>query len=326
MAAQAIREAALGNWGLSLLWSVILLVISVLFFVCWVLLVQQAMVGADSGALTGKTTKRRAQVDVAESKSGVFSGQIGALILKDLRYFRREPSMTLLLVQSILITALVFGGFLFSSSGGGRNAGVPPVAIIMGAPAYVLIWLFTLASNVFGYERKSLTTFFLFPMEPKKVLYAKNIVIAMLGVIEFTIFVIAGASLTGGWLYVPAGLTIGIAGLAVVLGLGNVTSIYFPIYVKNMQRGFSNTSTVSTTGGCLRGVMIFVLMFVTIICLAPVAAMLILPLLFNNLLLHFLFIPVCLVYGGLLYYFVTGAVAPKLNQRVPKILEVVVKD
>ena len=89
---------------------------------------------------------------------------------------------------------------------------------------------------------------------------------------------------------------LGLAGMGVTLGCGNFTSVYFPQYMRQMQRGFRATGTTSQSG-CLRAVMSLAMLLVTALLVAPVALGLFLPLVFRAQWLWTITMPLSLVYG-----------------------------
>ena len=118
---------------------------------------------------------------------------------------------------------------------------------------------------------------------------------------------------------------LGLAGMGVTLGCGNFTSVYFPQYMRQMQRGFRATGTTSQSG-CLRAVMSLVMLLVTALLVAPVALGLFLPLIFRAQWLWTITIPLSLVYGIAFHQIVTRLVAPRIVERAPEILAVTTRE
>ena len=61
------------------------------------------------------------------------------------------------------------------------------------------------------------------------------------GVVELVVLIAVGAFITHAWIFVLPVLIGGLAGMGVALGCGNITSVYFPQYMRQMQRGFRAT-------------------------------------------------------------------------------------
>lgn len=338
MAARAIQQAYIGNWGLSFVWLGALLIVSLVMLYLWQLVVERALTSDMSGG-TVSTRRRRVKVEVTSPTSvnttssatnarHLLPPQVTAIALKDLKYFRRDPQLQALLFQSlmsivvlIIVTVLNIGNIGYNA----RFAGVSSWTVLL-APAFALLPLYTLSSNVFGMERQSVTTLFLFPVEPRYILWGKNLVVFVAGLLEVVLLIILAAVVSHSWNYVLPALTAGIAGICVIMGCGNFTSVYFPMRIRQMRRGFQTSSNLSSEAGCLRAVMSFVALAVTAVVLIPVAIALVLPIYFNMLWLWTFSIPLSIVYGVAFYYVVTLLVSPRLMQRVPEILAVVARE
>jgi MFS family permease len=196
----------------------------------------------------------------------------------------------------------------------------------MIAPLYALFAMTTFSYNILGMERQSLTSLFLFPVNPKQVLWGKNIVTFAIGLIEVLLLVLASAYIGNGWSLVVPALAIGIAGIGVILGCGNFSSIFFPQRMPQGRRGFQNTNTVSSEGGCLRSIMSLAVLAVMAILLIPVAAGLILPVFYHVEWIWAFTVPASLLYSVVFYILVTNAVAPRMLTRTPEILAVVTRE
>jgi ABC-2 type transport system permease protein len=335
MAARAIQQASVGQWGLSFVWLGVLLVISVLVLYLWQLVVEHALTSDASGG-TVRVRQRRTSVEAAqagESASVQVAGrswrllppQVVAIALKDVKYFRRDPQLQATLLQSIMSIVILIVITLFNIS---RPGSTPTIGswTVMLAPAVSLFSLYTLSSNVLGMERQSLTMLFLFPVRPLYILWGKNLVVFVAGVIEMTLLTVLTALVSHGWdLLLPA-LVGGLASIGIILGCGNVTSIFFPMRIRQARRGFQTSSNLSSEAGCLRSVMFTLALLVTAIILLPVAVALVLPFFFHTLWIWTFSIPASLLYGATFYYVVTALVAPYLVNRAPEILAVVASE
>jgi MFS family permease len=175
-------------------------------------------------------------------------------------------------------------------------------------------------------ERQSLTTLFLFPVEPKQILWGKNLVVFLLGLVEISLLVLLAAFVSHAWNLVLPAFAIGIAGIGVVLGCGNYSSIFFPQRMRQIRRGFSTTSNISSESGCLRAVMSMIMLLVTLVVLIPVAVAVVVPIFFSMQWIWSFSIPASVLYGAVFYYVVTALVAPRMLERTPEILEVVARE
>ena len=344
MAARAIQQAALGNWGASFVWLIVLAVISLLALYLWLRTVERALASPEVGG-SQRVRRRRVEqarpaasgvAEVAAPASKVVSRLVApqalAIARKDLRYYRRDPqylrvTVMPLLYVFVLVISTVFGGgnaaYAVTAANTGQIFGLIRPMI---APAYILLSLFTLAYNTLGFDGQSLTTLFLFPVNPKQILLGKNLVIFLLGLVELIAVVLLVAFLSHTWLFALPSFTLGLAGVLIVLALGNITSVYFPQRMRLAQRGFQSASSMSAQGGCLRVVMSFAAMIVDVIVLIPVLAAMVLPIVFQATWLWVFAIPLSLAYGALIYYATTSIVAPRMLNRLPEILEVVARE
>jgi ABC-2 type transport system permease protein len=189
----------------------------------------------------------------------------------------------------------------------------------------VLLFMLTLSLNTLGLERQGLTTLFLFPLAPQRILWGKNLAVATLGIVELVVLISIGAFITHAWNYVLPVLIGGLAGMGVALGCGNITSVYFPQYVRQMQRGFRATGQTSQAG-CLRAAMSFAMLVVAGILLIPVALALGLPLIFHAEWIWSITIPLTLIYGIAFHQIATRLVAPRMLEQAPEILAITTRE
>ncbi|HLQ10938.1 MAG TPA: hypothetical protein VK134_05010 [Ktedonobacteraceae bacterium] len=330
-AATAIKQAVLGNWGLSFGALGLLLALSIVFLYLWQLVLEHSLSASESGGSARARDQRKQQAAARASISAipVYSGsgllsklispQVRAIAAKELKYFWRDPQLKAMLFQSVIYLGIFIIGPFLNPSSAGFGAGTSYILYV--APPVVLLYLATMSLNTLGLERESLTTTFLFPVEPQRLLWGKNLVVFLFGLVELTILIGAGAYFSKAWTLVVPVTVLGLAGMGVTLGCGNFTSVFFPQYVRQMQRGFRATGTTSQSG-CLRGVMSLAMLVVTAVLVAPVAAAVFLPYAFNAEWIWSITIPLSLVYGIAFHQIVTGAVAPRIVEMGPEILAI----
>ena len=335
-AARAIQQAVLGNWGASLASLGLLLVVSVALLYLWQAVLQRSLSASEVGGSARTRNQRRQRVAVSPVDAGAINRaptvgaslwdrllppQVTAIAVKELKYFWRDPQLKALLFQSVVYVAVFIVGPLVNPN----SAGFGKQYILFISPLVVLLFLTSISLNSLGLERQSLTTTFLFPIEPQRLLWGKNLAVAALGIGEFILLIGVGAFLSQAWNLVLPVAVLGLAGMGVTLGCGNFTSVYFPQYMRQMQRGFRATGTTSQSG-CLRAVMSLVLLLVTALLVAPVALGLFLPLVFRAQWLWTITIPLSLVYGIAFHQIVTRLVAPRTVERAPEILAVTTRE
>lgn len=338
MAERAIERAARGDWGMGFAWLGGLLLATVLVLYLWQLVVERGLTASEGSSggkrVRHKTTQAPAFALPTPASSAVPAGlierivssQAFAIAIKDIKYYRRDPQLLRLVFQSFISIIVLAAVTLFNTGGTGRLSSIGAWAVIV-APLYAMLVVSTFSVNVLGLERQSLTSLFLFPINPKQVLWGKNSVAFTLGFIEVLLLVMAAAFVANAWTFVLPALTIGLAGIGIILGCGNFSSVFLPQRMPQAQRGFqASSSTVSTEGGCLRAIMSVIMFMIMLVLLVPVAAGLVLPIYFHVEQLWLATIPASLLYGAVFYGVVTNLVAPHMLTRIPEILAVVARE
>ena len=331
LAARSITQAEQGNWGASIAMLGLLLLTSVLTLYLWQFVLQRSLSASEVGGSARVRNRRRQQTSVVAAGvqpastsiwGRIIPPQVSALALKDLKYFWRDPQLKAMMFQSVIYVAIFLVAPLLnpSSSLFGGNG-----YVLLITPMIVLLFMLTLSLNTLGLERQSLTTLFLFPVAPQRILWGKNLAVATLGIVELVALVSIGAFLSHAWNYVLPVFIGGLAGMGVTLGCGNFTSVYFPQYMRQMQRGFRVTGQTSQAG-CLRAIMSFVMLAVTLILLIPVALALGLPMIFHVEWIWTITIPLTLIYGIAFHQIATRFVAPRMLEQAPEILAITTRE
>src|SRR5579859_858266 len=341
-AASAIKQAMLGNWGLSFAQLGLLLALSIVFLYLWQLVLERSLSASETGGSARSRNRRRQQTastvgtrfiasalptasapTLTPAPTGflnrLISPQVRAIASKELKYFWRDPQLKAMLFQSVIYLGIFIIGPLLNSRSERLSTGSDYILYI--ATPVVLLYLATLSLNTLGLERESLTITFLFPVQPQYLLWGKNMVVFLFGLVEMAILIGFGGFISKNWMLVVPVAVLGLAGMGVTLGCGNFTSVFFPQYVRQMQRGFRATGTTSQSG-CLRGVMSLVMLLASAVLVAPVGAAVFLPYAFNAEWVWGITIPLSLIYGIAFHQIVTRAVAPRIVERVPEILEI----
>jgi ABC-2 type transport system permease protein len=335
MTASAIQQASLGNWGASFAWLGVSLIVAVLVLYLWARVLERSLstpeVGGAVRARQRKATRTVAVGAANVARPQVASGgilervgftQVFAIAVKDWKYFWRDPQLKTTLLSSLYIVIIFLAGPFLNPGGSFNSLGF----LSFSAPLAVFFSVFTLSYNTLGMERQSLTTLFLFPVEPRRILLGKNLAVAVIGIIELFILSLAGAALSHSWQFVLPVLAMGLAGIGVVIGCGNVSSVFLPQRMRQMQRGFQATGSSSGNAGCIRGLMSLLMLGVTLVVLSPVIVALFLPLYFHIQWIWVFSIPAALLYGIVFHQLVTWLVAPRMLARTPEILEVTTRE
>jgi ABC-2 type transport system permease protein len=336
MTARAVQQAVAGNFGFGAIWLLGALITAVVVLYLWQLVLERSLSTPEVGGKV-RTRRRKANGEVAGTSTpsqravaavsgGSVQRSLGmeqtlAMTRKEFVYFWRDPQLKALFFQSLVYILVFTIGPIFGT--GARN---DYSASLFIAPLAVFFSIFVLSYNTLGMERDSLTTLFLFPIEPRLILMGKNLAVALIGVIELILLMFLGAFLSHNWVYILPLLTIGLAGIAIVLGCSNFSSVFFPTRMRQMQRGFRATGSSTGNAGCMRGIMSLAMMAVTAILLIPAALGLALPIFLNAEWAWVITIPASLIYGVAFYLIVTRVVAARMLDREPDILLVTTRE
>lgn len=343
MAARAIQEGSHGNWGLSVAWLVALALVSFIFLYLWQVVIMRSLSSSEGGgSVRVRRSRRPAAVDVSVGAAAgvapstqlnllerLFSPIVVAIAVKDLKYFRRDPQLMALIFQSLFSAVILLALPIINSRSTSLYSSLATSRyMVLYVPLVVLFSMTTFSLNSLGMERQGLGTLLLFPIQPKKILWGKNLAVLTIGLVEICLFTLIVCILTNGWSFFPLAFFGGLAGIAVVLGCGNFTSVIAPQRMRTMQRGFAATGASSggSQVGCLRAVIAFAMLAVSIVLLIPVAVALVLPIILNAQWIYVISVPLALIYGLAFHQIVSRVVAPRILNRAPEILAIVSRE
>jgi len=225
---------------------------------------------------------------------------------------------SLLILVFIFLPRLTAGPEAFRSSNGFLGS-----YLVYVAPIPAIFLSLNLSLNAFGLERQAAQTLFLFPVRPLYVLLGKNLAVAFVAVAALLVSTLGLAALSGKWEDVPVALTVGVAGMLVTMGCGNIISILLPSRVRQMRSG---ENRISGENGCLRATLSAIALTIVWILLTPVAAAVALPLFLGHGELLPLTLVASVLYAAALHQLATRLIAPSMLKRAPEILEVVARD
>lgn len=337
MTARAIQQATLGNWGASLLWLAFSLLATGAVLYLWQLVLERSLTASETGGSV-RTRRQKARVETTRTVptatptrtqtgtlSRIFSSQVLAIAGKELRYFWRDPQLKAILFQSLVSGGILAVWPLIGFSGRSGFSGLGQWFIFV-APGAVFLSLLSLSMNTLGMERQGLTTLFLFPVAPQRILWGKNLAVFAIGASELIVVVGLSAVLLHALNVLLPVLAVGFAGLAVVLGTGNISSVLLPFRMREMQRGFRATGSSSQNMGCLRAFMSIGMFLVSLVVLIPVALALLVPMYFNAQWIWAFSLPAALLYSIAFHQVVSRLVAPRMLERTPEILAVTTRE
>ena len=365
VAASAVRSASQGNWAGSFAMLGLLLVIGALVLYFWQLVLERSMSASESGAsrrarqskqsvpatamvapgatasfapvvspIARSATPERvrevqsvspssARVDADPLKANLFE-QLQALVKKELICFWRDPLLKVRIFQSLFYIVLVV---FLNSSGSGRNGNFYASYLPLVSVAVVFFMMLTLSLNTLGIERQSLTALFLFPIDRRRLLWGKNLAVLTIGLTALIILMVVSPLLSHQQAMVLPAAIIGLAGMGVALGCGNLISVYFPRYQPQMgRRGFAGSGNQAQSGGCFNAIMSLMGLVVTILLLAPVALGVGIPFFMDLPLIELVSMPLSLVYGVVLYIVFTNLAARRMLETEPEILAIITRE
>jgi ABC-2 type transport system permease protein len=332
MAAQVIVRANEGAYGEAALWLAALIALIPLVVALWAFILDRGITTAEAGG-AARGGRRAAISPVAapipaarpaRARRSLIPAPVMAIAGKDLRYFWRDPQLKAMTLSSLLILVFIFlprltaGPEAFRSSNGFLGS-----YLVYVAPIPAVFLSLNLSLNAFGLERQAAQTLFLFPVRPLYVLFGKNLAVAFVAILALLVSTLGLAALSGKWEDVPVALTIGIAGMLVTMGCGNIISILLPSRVRQMRSG---ENRISGENGCLRAILSGIALTIVWILLAPVAAAVALPLFLGHGELLPLTLVASVLYAAALHQLATQLIAPSMLKRAPEILEVVARD
>jgi hypothetical protein len=341
--ARAIILADQGSYVAALPWLGVMLALAVVMLVVWAWVLERGITTAESGGAGVRRRSRRGRAGVAVAGApsvsevgkgrggwGPFSGPALAIADKDRRYFWRDPQIKASLVSSIFLLVFVmlpsiFGGrrVELTSPDGGLGLPIAPWQVFL-APLPALLITLNLAQNAFGLEREGLQTLFLFPVRPLDILRGKNLAVGVVAGSLTVLMTVLVAALGGAWSNVPMALGYGIAAILVLMGCGNLISVFIPMRVRRMRMGQGNFA--ASGNGCLRTLLMGFASMATYALLIPVAAALLLPLFLSHPEWLVVTLPASLLYAIVFYEVVTRIAASQLLKRAPDILKATVPD
>ncbi len=351
MAGWAIVQASQGSWIPAIGWLALSLVTAIPILWAWMVLLERGLALAESGSthvgrqrprasanlqtaalvstpqgarithilsdtsLTGAAAPASGAPSLAQRARNILPPPVRAIIVKDLRYFWRDPQMKASMLSSFFILIVLFAGPALSLRPEESNGHPWTVLFSCVAPVFMAM---NFSLNTFGLERQALTTLFLFPVRPQYILWGKNLAVASVAFAEQLLIAAAFAFISNSWAYYIPAIVVGIAAIAVMLGCGNILSVLLPFRVAQLKMGTSASG--SPESGCLRSLMGLFSLGVTLVVLAPVIAGIAGPIFLQATSTLTFTLPLSLLYGLLIHQGATRFIAPRLERRIPEIL------
>ncbi|HXB53269.1 MAG TPA: hypothetical protein VN461_00670 [Vicinamibacteria bacterium] len=239
----------------------------------------------------------------------LFSGDLGALLEKDLRVTWRDPRLKAVVFTSLVGPLLLL--FLVWQGSAGR---VAPAALLALAS---LTGLSTFGANAFALERRGLILLVGFPVPRWRVLAAKNAGVILLRLPSLLLLLLATVLLAPPPLAAPVA-TVGLLTMLIGAGVDNFLSILFPVAVP--APGRNPYGPVSGGRGLGAAAVAAALMMGALLVSSPFSFLAWLPLLLGEERLWLLTLPLALAGAAAIYATLLGAAARLLQRREPDLL------
>lgn len=250
---------------------------------------------------------------------------MGALYEKEMDLIKREPFLRSLFLQQIgMVVLFIFIGRNLGHAGSGMDSTLlAPIFILLFAESGLLL-------NTLGFEGRSLEQTALLPLPSFRILVGKNFAhLHLFAGINLVLIPLLGliASLLNSGPYptmaIANFLFLGLAGLPILVGTGNLISVFFPAPLP--QRGKRALGQERTGNeGCLQAVIRSLFSTLGLIPLLIMAGIAILPRFLGSsipFLVYEISLPVALVFSLSYYLIATHIAGHILDQRWPRVLQ-----
>jgi ABC-2 type transport system permease protein len=263
----------------------------------------------------GETGRRRVREPVAsplvpQRLSFLSRWRWGAVTAKELRYVVREPRRKILLVNSVLIGAGVPIWFAVTSHGQARTRAV----LLATLAGYVAVLA---SSNQFGVDGAAAWLDVVAGDTLRTVLVGKNMAVVLEVLPVVVVVGTTVAALTGGWVFLPGAILLGLAGIGAGLALANIVSVRFPIQVPDSRNPFASNAGGQ---GCATSAILGACAIAQNLLLIPVAIGGLIVAAFGPV-WFLVVVPLSVAYGGLLWWGGLTVATSYGRSHQPEILE-----
>jgi len=236
---------------------------------------------------------------------------------KELLLFRRDPRLKIQVMQAVFFPLAWVVVNLFSSP---TAFGSSSLYVFPSLVAWMLFGSFMLSANMFGFEREAVTVFFLFPAPRSALIAGKNLAMWLTLMISYSPALIVLGALSRQWGLVPLAVAYASGALAISIGIANFLSIYAPYRLPSKRQ---NPFSSQRGPGCVGMLLNVAGVIVSQIISAPLAAAVVLPMVFHAPAWYALAIPAGLIYAWGVYRAMLSLAAERVAAREPEIIEAV---
>jgi ABC-2 type transport system permease protein len=338
MVGRAIAAISTGDYAGSALWLVALAVFG--FVVVWgwsAVLARSLATPEDSGGRAIRRRRSTADESAALPTGSVTPAQTAAtagnqlipasalaIVVKDLRYIQREPLYKRYLIGAaywiVILILPSIGSFQQRSYPGYHPFNA--TGFIFFAPVFLML---ALSANAFGFEGPAFSTLALFPVRAVNLFLGKNLAVFALGLAEGVILLGVWGGVTQQWAAVPVNLIGMIGMLLVALGLSNIITVLLPNRVlrSSMRPG---SQQQDAGAGCTTGLIRAAATFGVLALALPIEGAIYIPQWVGHPELTIVLLPIALIYCVGMYIGGTAIAAGQYYNRVPEIINAVVRE
>ncbi|MEX2278631.1 MAG: hypothetical protein WEA76_00940 [Acidimicrobiia bacterium] len=237
------------------------------------------------------------------------------LARKELRFYVRDPRQRLVWTGAVIFIGLAATSVLVGTGGFGLLASREWLPLL--APALVLFVGLPIALNVFGWERNAASFLFVLPVEPRTLLWGKNLAATAALVVETVLLALLLAWVSGGWanlVFVP-GLMV--AAIGCQLAVGNIVSVISPL---RLPREGTDVFAQASEQGCLAIGAQAVSFFVIGLLLVIPSSVSVLTVGFNAPIPSWFANLFAILWGAIFYTFSLRVSASILRRRMPEVV------
>jgi hypothetical protein len=321
-AAQAIAQAADGQWIAALGWLFYSSLWLLLIVWAWWKLVVRLTTG--EGFLFARAPRPQKEIKTAPARAATLPiflrrlpPDIAQIMSKEFKSIWRTPLRRVGLIQGLLVP-IFMGGFILIRNESSISSLTSFNFIGLGLPLYALFIYWVTSFNMLGWEGKGLPVLFLTPVSRRRIFLGKGLALYIVASLSFLLVGIIFTLVLGNWVSL-GGLLTGLLSGFTTIGVTAVFATLFPSPIHQESR--RRRSSLSTRGGCLPALAnLFLLLPLIFIMAIPAAVPLLLAYFFDLPWVMFVALPLSLAYALPIFWLGCRHSANLLATREPEVL------
>ena len=321
-AAQAIAQAADGQWIAALGWLFYSSLWLLLIVWAWWKLIVRLTTG--EGFLFARAPRPQKEIKTAPARAATLPiflrrlpPDIAQIMSKEFKSIWRTPLRRVGLIQGLLVP-IFMGGFILIRNESSISSLTSFNFIGLGLPLYALFIYWVTSFNMLGWEGKGLPVLFLTPVSRRRIFLGKGLALYIVASLSFLLVGITFTLVLGNWVSL-GGLLTGLLSGFTTIGVTAVFATLFPSPINQESR--RRRSSLSTRGGCLPALAnLFLLVPLIFIMAIPAAVPLLLAYFFDLPWVMFVALPLSLAYALPIFWLGCRHSANLLATREPEVL------